>query len=424
MIADIAAAERNLAAHLSAIGEPVRSAALRRLDGGAGPESWALTLERRDGGCERLVLRTDAATRLEESRSRSVEFAALRAAYDAGVPSPRPVRMERDPSIVGAPFFLMTQESGTADPHTVLDEARPDLLTACAAALARIHAARLDGASAVQRNTVSQALRSARRRLRDLAPERPALAYLFNWCSWNAPEQGPVVFAHRDFRVGNLLTRDGRLVSVLDWEFAGPSEREADLGWFCAPAWRHGRLHREAGGLADLADWLAAYESASGVSVDPARVRWWMVMGQLRWALVALEQVRRARTAQPDLDLALTGHRLPSIERDGLDCVRPGGADDAARINRLFTQDGPTADTLLAIAERAPRSNAVHLGDLHAIAARLGLGPTRDANRARDLMQRAARPEALEDVALWSTLRAEARARAIISRRPSERERR
>ncbi|MEM7566731.1 MAG: phosphotransferase family protein, partial [Pseudomonadota bacterium] len=230
---DRAAAAQTLADALGARG-PVR---LERFHGGAGPETWLAR-----NGSDRLVLRTDAATRLEESGTRAQEFAALQRAHHAAVPTPQPLHLERDPSVLGAPFFLMSHAPGTARPGDVVSQAGPAFLADCAAALACIHAAPAPGPV----DAVARALDEAERRIRWLAPTRPALRYLLTWARVNAPPPAPTVFAHRDFRVGNLLASRGRLTAVIDWEFAGLSEREEDLGWFCAPAWRHGWLERTA----------------------------------------------------------------------------------------------------------------------------------------------------------------------------------
>ena len=53
------------------------------------------------------------------------------------------------------------------------------------------------------------------------------------------------------------MVEQARLTAIIDWEFAGWSDPMEDLGWFCAASWRFGQTGREAGGLADRADFYA-----------------------------------------------------------------------------------------------------------------------------------------------------------------------
>ena len=423
MIVDADAAARSLGARLREGGWPVRDCTFSRLEGGAGPETWRVRLSRTDGNATSLVLRTDAATRLLGSASRAEEYAALRAAWTAGVPVPEPILFEPSGSLLGAPFFLTKEVAGTAQPAALLGgpaHGETGLAAQCAAALAGIHAV----PCRTSRNAIANALGWATDRLARLDHARPALAFAHGWCMHHRPPEGETVFAHRDFRVGNLMVSDGRLVAVLDWEYARPSDPHEDLGWFCAPAWRHGRLGLEAGGLASRETFLLAYEATSGRAVNRARVTWWSVMGQLRWALIAIAQAQRALGGQPDLDLALTGHRLPYVERDLLDMIAPPGAHAGREgaTHPLFTQDGPSADDLETVAAQVPPlgSDDAHLrASLHRIAARLRAAPPRDTDRAKVLADRVHRdgPDALGNHALWQTLEDEAAARCAIGDR-------
>ena len=423
MIVDADVAARQLGAYLRENGWQVRDCTLSRLEGGAGPETWHVALLRSDGGPTGLVLRIDAATRLLGSMSRVEEHAALQMAWTAGVPVPEPILLEPSASPLGAPFFLMEEVGGTASPAALLgDPSRggTGIAEECAAALANIHAAPCTRST----DAVMDALHWTSERLANLDHARPALAFAHAWCAHCRPGEGETVFAHRDFRIGNLMVSNKRLVAVLDWEYARPSDPHEDLGWFCAPAWRHGRLALEAGGLATRKTFLAAYEAASGRTVDRARVTWWSIMGQLRWALIAMAQSQRALGGQPDLDLALTGHRLPQIERDLLDMIAPPGAPAgrAGATHPLFTQDGPNADELEAVAARIPpqgSDDARLRASLHRIQARLRAAPPRDTGRAKVLAGRIRRegPDALADRALWRMFRDEAAARCAISDR-------
>ena len=61
-----------------------------------------------------------------------------------------------------------------------------------------------------------------------------------NWLEDNAPEPGPTVLCHCDFRTGNYMMNGDELTAVLDWEFAAWSDPGEDLGWLCCRSWRFG----------------------------------------------------------------------------------------------------------------------------------------------------------------------------------------
>lgn len=403
MITDPEDAARRLSAWLNEHGHRGDITRLDRAIGGAGPETWRVARR----SAPPLILRTDAATPLHGANGRVEEFAALRRAWRTGLPVPRPVNVEPDGAVLGAPFSLMREVPGTVDPIA----SRPDgvrLARECAGVLAALHTrtlgARMDAAGG--------ALVMARRDLAAWPVPRPALAHALAWCEAHKPLPDRTAFTHRDFRIGNIVVLNGALRAVLDWEYAGVSDPAEDLGWFCAPAWRHGRLDLEAGGLAPGEVFLRAYEKAARYDVDRERVHWWTVMGQLRWAIIALHQGRRASDGQPDVDLALTGHRLPLIERDLLNLIRP---DDATAIEYAFgrlTEDHPTPSELRDIARAA-----LPVGQdpivLKRLADRLERLPSPSAQTAGELMARIA--EGRSDGALWSVLHAEACLRAELT---------
>ena len=117
---------------------------LRPLAGGASRQSWAVDAKLPKGETA-LVLRMDAPTTMNpEALSRSEEFQLLQVAHEAGVRCPRPYFLCPDPSVLGAPFFLMEYVPGESiGPRVVrrpeLAEARRRLPRQMARQLALIH---------------------------------------------------------------------------------------------------------------------------------------------------------------------------------------------------------------------------------------------------------------------------------------------
>lgn len=294
------------------------------LTGGALQRHWRIDVPVGDR-IEPLVLRRTA-SRVLDSLARPAEFAVQRVAFDAGVPVPEPIAC-------GADFVLMRHLPGSALPEIVLAADDPDALAGeLADALARLH--RITPAG-----TVLPALgaapadpaAAARARYRAALDRRPRAHPVLEWglrALERAPAPDRIALCHGDFRVGNLLVDGGRLAGVLDWEFARWSDPYEDLGWFCVRYWRRHRWRREAGGLVGRDAFLARYAAAAGRPADARRVLYWELMGNLRWALIALAQADRG-VAQGSLEQAVKGRRLAEIEAEILSLADRWLAGDA-----------------------------------------------------------------------------------------------
>jgi aminoglycoside phosphotransferase (APT) family kinase protein len=300
------------------------------LGGGAIQENWALDLALGDGTRQELVLRTDAPTRIALSWDRAQEYRVLEAAWRAGVTVPEPVALCEDPTVLGRPFQVMRRVAGEArGPRLMRDPAvlagGDALASRLGRELAILH--RLappvaglgfmpvpDGPPALAR------VAEYRARLDALDAAEPVLEWALAWLERRAPPRGRVCLLHADFRTGNYLVADGRLAAVLDWEFAAFGDPQEDLGWMLMRAWRFGNDARECGGVGSREAFLSGYEEAAGHPVACGLVPYWEVMGTVRWAVIALMQAHRHRGGgQASLELALTGHVVPVLERDLLD---------------------------------------------------------------------------------------------------------
>ena len=296
--------------------DEVRVDALERLTGGAIQENFGFTATI-DGAALDLVLRTEARSKVPESHSIPEQFALMRAAHASGVPVAEPLWLD-----TAARYFIVRRLAGSAiGARMVRDGAKAALAVALAQALARIHCIappRADlGFLPLPRDPARDAIALYRRYLDREPDPHPALEWGLRALERGAPASHETVLCHRDFRTGNYMAHGDRLTGVLDWEFAGWGDPHEDIGWFCAKCWRFGAVEREAGGIADRETFIGAYEAASGRAVDRARVRTWELMAHVRWAVIALHQTAR-RLAEPSLELALIGRRLPELEYEVL----------------------------------------------------------------------------------------------------------
>lgn len=298
---------------------------LRPLHGGACQDNYVARC--RDG--RRWVVRSDAPSSLPGSLDRAMEAQVVRAAVANGVPTPAVRAVLPDLFREGATAVVMDWADGVAIGAKVVrrTEVHPVLTVQLARALARIHAVRPDMApdvkpdnpqDASEIDAVSAALRFCRVML-DGIPLRPAAERIYRWLDANRPDPGPVVLAHGDYRVGNFLVGDDGLEAVLDWEFAHWGSAGEDLAWLTVRDWRFGRLDHAVGGIATRRDFLAAYREAGGVVLPAEALRWWEVLGNLRWATGALFQtVRVLSGAQADLELLAIGRRAAEMEWEAL----------------------------------------------------------------------------------------------------------
>ncbi|MCS6877949.1 MAG: phosphotransferase family protein [Geminicoccaceae bacterium] len=315
--------------------ERVTVANVRRLGGGAIQENIALDLAVEGGpkaGAHALVLRRDSPSTVAVSRPRLEEYAILERVYRAGATVPAPFLACADPEVLGKPFYLVARVEGEARGARLVKDplvrARGEELVArLGRELATIHALRpplpdLPFLRPPEGDPVRVRIAELRAHLDALDAAEPVLEWGLRFVERRAPESREIALVHGDFRTGNLVVRDGRLVAVLDWEFAGFSDPLEDLGWMLAKCWRFGAIERECGGLGSREAFLRSYEEASGRVVDRRAVRFWELVATLRWAVVALMQAdRHASGRERSLELALTAHIVPRLEADVLDYV-------------------------------------------------------------------------------------------------------
>jgi aminoglycoside phosphotransferase (APT) family kinase protein len=305
---------------------------VERLPGGASRESWVVEFSRADGSSDRVVVRRDPPGHHVHS-SRRGEFLLLRTVAAAGIPVPRVRWCEDDPAVLGAPFFVMDFVDGETLPRRLLRDdayavARAALPAQLAAALARLHAvdpaappiAALPGPPPGTAPALAELARHEQV-FRAVAPDpHPVLELAFRWLAAAPPAPRAATLVHGDYRIGNVMFGPEGLRAVLDWELAHRGDPMEDIGWLCVRSWRFGADDRPVGGLGEREPFFAAYERAGGEPVDPARVRWWEVFGNLKWAVVCLVQTRTFLDGGVrNVELASLGRRVAEMELELLE---------------------------------------------------------------------------------------------------------
>lgn len=325
-------------ARLAALtGVAVTDVTVRPLHGGACQENFRVQLSL-DGAPRQFALRSDAPTALPGSLGRDAEYAVIEAAATAGACTPAARWLS--PGLVrdGAHAYFMDWIDGeaigarvTRDPR--LAEARERLPTALAETLAAIHSVtpaavpdlpieRPPFLTGVDPATAAIGFLAA---LLDRLPRRrPACEFILGWLRAHQPAPTPMTLVHGDFRTGNFMVNPAGLSGVLDWEFAHWGDPAEDIAWLCVRDWRFGQIARAAGGICDRATFYSAYAQASGAPVDPERVHFWEVLGNLRWGAATAFQGLRYAAGQADLELLAIPRRAAEMEFEALRLIETG----------------------------------------------------------------------------------------------------
>jgi aminoglycoside phosphotransferase (APT) family kinase protein len=214
--------------------------------------------------------------------------------------------------------MILTRVAGETTPRKILrDEqfarARQVLPSQLAQALARIHAI---VPSTIPGIVETDQVDRYREVLDTLGEPHPAFELAFRWLEANRPPVGGGVVVHGDYRLGNVIVDRDDLQAVLDWELVHLGDPMEDLGWLCVKAWRFGSPHPVAG-VGEYQQLFDAYEGATGRAVDAAVVRWWEVLGTMKWGIMCIMQANVHLTgATRSHELAAIGRRVCENEHD------------------------------------------------------------------------------------------------------------
>src|ERR1700731_4408735 len=218
--------------------------------------------------------------------------------------------------------FVMARVEGETIPRKILrDEqfaqARPMLARQLGEILARIHGLDLRQLPNLRCMTAAKEIAELERDYRGFDRPRPVFELALRWLRDRDP--GPseeVTLVHGDFRHGNLIIGPDGVRAVLDWELAHLGDPMEDLGWICVNSWRFGEIDKPVGVFGTREELFAGYEAA-GRRVDPGRVRFWEVMGTLRWGVMCCGMMQRFRIG-PDhsMERAMIGRRASETEID------------------------------------------------------------------------------------------------------------
>ncbi|MDO9563376.1 MAG: phosphotransferase family protein [Bradyrhizobium sp.] len=302
-----------------------------RLSGGASQETWSFDIGHPDGVIGAILRRAPQGHGASpRAVGLDVESILMQRAFDAGVPSPRVLHVLRPQDELGT-GFIMARVEGETIPRKILRDAgfaqaRPRLARQIGGILAAIHGLDLAQLPGLRRMTAAKEIDEMERDYRSFEWPRPVFALALRWLRERDP--GPsreVTLVHGDFRHGNLIIGPDGVRAVLDWELAHGGDPMEDLGWVCVNSWRFGEIDKPVGGFGTRAELFAGYEAA-GRRVDPDRVKYWEVMGTLRWGMMCCGMMQRFRIGpERSIERAMIGRRSSETEIDLLRLLAPRG---------------------------------------------------------------------------------------------------
>ncbi|TGL23972.1 phosphotransferase family protein [Leptospira yanagawae] len=332
---DIKELQEKVETHLSSVWkEPVKVSEIFHLSGGACQDNYALELVS-NSTKKSVVLRTDKGGSLLSSLSKRDEYKVAELVFKAGVKTPTPVYLEEESSVIGSPFFLMEKIAGKATGRYITKDKELDLyrktkmVSDLASNLAKLHTVTPESVNdedlklklklVTVQNYITLAISDLRKSLDELPEAHPAIELCLNWMELHAPNIDKIVLVHGDYRTGNFMMNPDGLQGILDFEFAHWGDRHEDIAWLCMRDWRFGRLNKEVGGFGDRIDFYKEYEATSGIKVDPFKVTFWEIMGNIRWAIGSAQQAERHLSGKDKgIELASIGRRTAEMEWEAI----------------------------------------------------------------------------------------------------------
>lgn len=292
---------------------------LAPVPGGASRDTWRLDAVDREGRRRPLILQRQHSEAVDVRLDTAVEARLIAAVRRAGVPTATLLAWSDGSEELGLPYLLFERIEGETNPRRILRErrfasARGMLARQYGEALGSIQ--RIDPAE-VPGLVLRDPLDRLERALDGPGEPSPALAFACRWLRTHRPPAGERVVVHGDFRNGNgIVAPDRGLRAVIDWELSHLGDPLEDLGWFCIRAWRFGSP-LPVGGFGRYDEIVAGCEATSGRKVDREALRWWQIVGTLRWAVICrMQGATHSRGPGRSLELAVGGRRAAEAEFD------------------------------------------------------------------------------------------------------------
>lgn len=203
-----------------------------------------LTYLLRKGDTELVLRRPPAGVQVKSGHDMGREHRVLSALCEVYPPAPRPLAYCEDPSVLGAPFYVMERRRGIIVrnklPPGIAGE--PDLLRRMCEALldglADLHAVDVEAAGLSDLGHPEGYVRRQvegwiERWNKAKTSELPAMDEVGRWLVQHMPPERDVTLVHNDYKFDNIMLDaedPTRIVAVLDWELCTQGDPLMDLG--------------------------------------------------------------------------------------------------------------------------------------------------------------------------------------------------
>ena len=336
---DIAAVTDWLSAALSATGGDISGAlSFDQIAGGRSNLTFRVTDE---AGQQWALRRPPTGNVLESAHDMGREHDVMSALAPTAVPVPEMIGLCSDPSVNGAPFYVMEWVDGTVVRGKAHAE-KFDIATRRAMSistienLVKIHQVDIDdvglGDFAKREGYIERQLRRWRRQVDAVeSPTDPLIIRAHEELVSDMPAEGPARLVHGDYRLDNTIVDDaGQVIAVLDWELTTLGDPLADLGamltYWTRPGDEVVALDEPptlADGFLERDEVVAVYEDAIGRSVG--NVGYYQAFATWRLACILDGVVDRYRAGAmgKDDDFAVDewAERVSSLAAQALDLI-------------------------------------------------------------------------------------------------------
>ena len=276
-----------------------------------------------DGGADRMVLRMAPPTsQVFEQHDLLMQYQMMSLMHREGIPAPKLIGYEADPSWLGSDFYVMGFSSGRIPPDnppfaivswvkdTLSDAERATMWRNGLETLAAIH--RID----IEKHDLSRLPRAGpgesilaqeirtfdsmfKAELRDAVDSRILEAWQALLAS--VPSDGEIGFCWGDSRVGNVVFEDLAPVAILDWEMANISDPLTDLAWW---VWidkcnSEGLGVPRLGGLPEPKEIYASWQELTGRSIE--NIAWFELFAATRYAIILERKFIAMRESNPEM---------------------------------------------------------------------------------------------------------------------------
>jgi aminoglycoside phosphotransferase (APT) family kinase protein len=324
---DLAAALERLAPELAPGGTGIEG--LVQLSGGASLQTFAFAVTSPAASVP-LILRRRSVPVAEGATAvpLSTEAALISAAGAGGAPVAELIRLAEPEDGLGEALIVRRVDGETLGRRIVRGErfaqVRPRLAGQCGEILRAIHATPQPAGARLATSDARGELDRYEAVYRASGAERPVLELALQHLRSHAPATVAPKLLHGDFRTGNLMIDPEQgVVAVLDWELSHLGDPAEDLGWLCVNSWRFGASDRPVGGFGDYADLLTGYGDPD---MTLARVRYWQMLGSLKWGVMCLMMFAGAGgpSGEAALERHVIGRRVSETEIDILALLEAG----------------------------------------------------------------------------------------------------